>query len=250
MNDVYLITNTVNGKQYVGITCRGYLNRWREHVLSANSGSKTILHNAIRKYGEDVFNVELLASDIPNEDIRETEISFISKYHTFYSDGGYNMTYGGGGVAGLKHSESTKSRISNSLKGHVFPESRNKKISEAHKHIVKDEKWRNAISKSRLGKYKGEDNPFYGKHHSDATKCRIREANSGSNIEQLDLNSLEVLNTFYNLNDAGRWVVENNLSKAHYTTCAVRIGEVSRSTDTRSAYGYKWRKVEEGQSTN
>ena len=65
MNDVYLITNTVNGKQCVGVTRSGVDALFREHVLEANAGSSTILHNAVRKYGADHFTVMVLESNIP-----------------------------------------------------------------------------------------------------------------------------------------------------------------------------------------
>lgn len=31
LGEVYLITCLITGKQYVGITIRGYLNRWKKH---------------------------------------------------------------------------------------------------------------------------------------------------------------------------------------------------------------------------
>ena len=34
--DIYLITNLINGKQYVGQTTKGYLKRWRDHCTYAN----------------------------------------------------------------------------------------------------------------------------------------------------------------------------------------------------------------------
>ena len=67
MNEVYLITNRVNGKRYVGITSRGYQERFKEHIHDALNGSKTILHNAIRKYGQDNFDIILLEDNIPDE---------------------------------------------------------------------------------------------------------------------------------------------------------------------------------------
>ena len=42
MYDVYLITNRINGKRYVGITCRGYQARFQEHINEAMNGSKTM----------------------------------------------------------------------------------------------------------------------------------------------------------------------------------------------------------------
>lgn len=251
MNDVYIITNTVNNKKYIGITCRGYQERFKEHIHDALNSSKSILHNAIRKHGPEAFTVELLESDIPDDKIEEFEKYYIQKFNTFYTDGfGYNMTEGGGGMAGYKHTPEARRKISEKLKGHVFPESRNKKIQEFMKNREYKQEWKEALSNARKGRFTGEDNPFFGRHHSDVTKSLISDANSKYAILQLDKDTYQVLHEFKNLNDAGRWVVNNGLSSAMYTTCALRIGEVVRNTNVKCiAYGYHWRR-KEGQSTN
>lgn len=243
MNEVYLITNRVNGKHYVGVTCRDYLTRFKEHILNASEGSKTILHNAIRKYGLENFDIMLLETDVPDNLISEREKYYISLYNTFYTSGiGYNMTEGGGGVAGYKHTDTSKLQISESLKGHVFPESRNNKIKESMTGRVYKPEWREALSRARLGRFTGVNNPFFGKHHSDATKAIISKANSKRRILQIDIKSDEIISVHENLNSAGRWVVEAGLSNAQYTTCALRIGEVCRNSNSScTAYGFHWR---------
>ena len=49
------------------------------------------------------------------------------------------------------------------------------RISETHKGKTVTEETRKKQSQARKGKYCGEDNPFYGKHHTDETKTRISE---------------------------------------------------------------------------
>lgn len=252
MNQAYLITNIINNKKYVGITCRGYEERWHEHVLNAQTGIQTILGNAIRKYGQENFKLTLLEDDIPDELAASREQYYISSYNSFYDSGeGYNMTRGGGGVVGYKHTDETKAKISNSLKGHVFPESRNKKISDALKKVEKTFEWRSAISKARKGKYTEDSNGFYGKHHSQDTKKKISDANSGPRVFQIDSTSKAIIRIHKNLNSAGRWVVENGFSKGRPETCALRIGEIcNQYKDLKhKAYSFNWM-YEEGQSTN
>lgn len=250
MNEVYLITNRVNGKRYVGITCRGYKERFKEHVLNASEGSSTILHNAIRKYGPENFDLILLDSNIPDDQICDKEQYYIKLYNTFYTSGiGYNMTEGGGGVAGYKHSEESKLKISSSLKGHIFPESRNAKISSANKGVPKSLQHRQALSQARLGRFTGEDNPFFGKHHSDHSKSLVSKANSKHRIVRLS-NHNEILEIYDNLSFAGKWIVDNKLSSAKFNTCANRINEVCKNPNKCcTAYGYHWA-YEKGQSTN
>jgi predicted GIY-YIG superfamily endonuclease len=45
---IYIITNKINMKQYVGIT-RNMRKRWGEHKLTCNN--KTAMGKAIQKYG-------------------------------------------------------------------------------------------------------------------------------------------------------------------------------------------------------
>jgi hypothetical protein len=50
---IYVVTNTVNGKVYVGKTTKPFDGRWKEHQRITRSKSKRhYLHNAIRKHGE------------------------------------------------------------------------------------------------------------------------------------------------------------------------------------------------------
>lgn len=58
MGYIYKVTNTINGKIYVGQTIRTIKKRWKQHVYSAYHETKE--HNApiqyaIRKYGECAF---------------------------------------------------------------------------------------------------------------------------------------------------------------------------------------------------
>lgn len=256
MNEVYLITNRVNGKRYVGVTCRGYLNRFKEHIQDAlsstNASDKTrIIYNAIRKYGPENFDVILLEDNISDEEAGDREKYYIDLYKTFYAYKiGYNMTRGGGGVVGYRHTDQSKQKISNKLKGHKFLESRNKKIKDAMTGREYKQEWRDALSKSRIGRFTKENNPFYGKHHSDATKEILSKSNSKSAIRCIDPCTLQVLHTFRSQCEAGRWVVNNKFANSKPLTCAGRIGEVCRSGSLEhTAYGFHWR-FEEGQSTN
>jgi hypothetical protein len=61
---VYLITNTVNGKRYVGKTHRASRKRWADHCSAAKRGSQYPLHCAIRKYDKDAFAVVELTSGL------------------------------------------------------------------------------------------------------------------------------------------------------------------------------------------
>ena len=56
---LYLITNKVNGKRYVGQTTRTVEARWKQHCWPQNRNG--YMQNSIKKYGRDAFTVEELA---------------------------------------------------------------------------------------------------------------------------------------------------------------------------------------------
>lgn len=90
---VYLITNLVNNKKYVGIT-NDYKKRWSNH-RSMNSPSMAIA-KAIKKYGKENFKFELLEENVSIEDIDEKEQYYIQQLETHVSTGkGYNVSKGG-----------------------------------------------------------------------------------------------------------------------------------------------------------
>ena len=65
---IYLITNKINKKQYVGQTGISIEERWRKHIdNSKNCPNKQIITMAIAKYGQENFSIEELAK-CPLED--------------------------------------------------------------------------------------------------------------------------------------------------------------------------------------
>lgn len=108
---VYSITNTVNGKRYIGITTKSLQERWRNHYNQLSCG----IGPAIKKYGKDNFIIESLDDTASSlDELIEKEIHYISLLKPEY-----NRTKGGQGLWGFKHSEKTKQIISEKNKGHA-----------------------------------------------------------------------------------------------------------------------------------
>lgn len=64
MGFIYKITNTVNGKSYIGKTIHEpEKGRIRQH-LNEESPECRALHNAIKKYGREAFTYKILYKDI------------------------------------------------------------------------------------------------------------------------------------------------------------------------------------------
>lgn len=58
---IYLITNNINNKKYIGQTIQPLKNRIHQHVSkSRDIDVNTPLHNSIRKHGWSSFSVEII----------------------------------------------------------------------------------------------------------------------------------------------------------------------------------------------
>lgn len=95
---IYKITNTINGKSYIGQTIKDGETRWKEHRQHAfgshPSDQNKVLYQAIRKYGLENFTFEVIQDNISTfEELDKAEIYWINKYNSFVN--GYNCTFGG-----------------------------------------------------------------------------------------------------------------------------------------------------------
>ena len=92
---VYVYTNKINGKKYVGQTCRTLTER------AGKDGSGydqcTVFWNAIQKYGWDNFHGEILFDSLTHDEANKLEIKLISILKTSSKEYGYNISKGGTG---------------------------------------------------------------------------------------------------------------------------------------------------------
>lgn len=161
----YIVTNKLNGKQYVGFTSRTISQRWVEHILHSRRLKSQLLHKAIKKHGENNFIVEEIETFDNKKDVLAHEVYLIKNFKlnvSKYPDGnGYNLTDGGENPPNHKGK-----RLKNSEK------LRNRKLSDKHKenvsrglvgHIVSD------ITKQKIKKSNT------GKKHNNETKKKMQE---------------------------------------------------------------------------
>jgi len=91
---VYLITNLINGKRYVGQTTRSVEARWKSHTWACTLVKPTMpVTKAIKKYGKSNFKIEILQHCTSQEDTDAAEIHFATTLSTFVPKG-YNLRAG------------------------------------------------------------------------------------------------------------------------------------------------------------
>lgn len=107
---IYLITNTLNGKQYVGQTQRTLLHRMKQHLKE-----HLYIDRVIRKYGIENFTFKVLEECATIDELNEQERFWIATLNT-KKPNGYNLTDGGEGVPGMSHTKESCKKISKTMK--------------------------------------------------------------------------------------------------------------------------------------
>lgn len=134
-NQIYKITNLLNNKVYIGLTIQGARTRYIHHLYETRSGSKFPIHNSIRKHGMENFNLEILETSENSETLKELEKHYIKLYNSNNRKLGYNLTEGGDGTLGRKHSEETKSKIRNKAFNRIVSEETKNRMKASHEKL-------------------------------------------------------------------------------------------------------------------
>ena len=144
---IYKITNKINGKVYIGQTIHSLDDRWQQHIRNAKKGVRTHFYSAIRKYGENNFEPEVICEATTKEEMNLLETYYIQEYNSI--NVGYNMVDGGNNNVmfipevnqhhkDVVRSEENRTKISNSMKkkianGDFFKPEHRKKLSDKAK---------------------------------------------------------------------------------------------------------------------
>ena len=204
---IYCIENLVNSKKYIGQST-DIIKRWYEHrrTLKLKQHDNIYLQRAWDKYGEDNFQFYIMTA-CEVEKLDELEIYFIDLFNTTNNECGYNMTIGGDGTFGYKHTEETKRYISEIQTG--------RKLSEKHINSIKNA-WKNKIESG----YRPKTEHLLAYNMNQEKKIDCYDANNGTFIC-----------TFSGIQFASR---ELNLEAANI--CKVLLGHHKRCKNYYFAY--------------
>jgi group I intron endonuclease len=193
MIGIYKITNLVNGKIYYG-SSKDIEKRWRIHKnnLNNNKHHNIKLLNAWNKYGEENFKFDV---------IEECDETILLEKEQYYLDlkPDYNIGLKSSGGDNL-----TKNPNKNEIVGKITDSIRKRyslMTPEQKKEIFslpmdKNPNWKGGVSYkycecgvrikpindscSKCRNKSGENNPFFGKQHSEETKKKLSESKKGT----------------------------------------------------------------------
>ncbi len=237
---VYLITNNILDKSYVGSKMC-----YKEDPLNDGYwGSSKSLNEDYKTFGKENFSKKILQSNYLNKtDLLNGESEYILKYNTLYPNG-YNRflpnTNPGFHMGGSKASLETIQKLRESHKGQIpwntgktnylSPESREKmRIDKLGKPISEEVKQK--ISKNSKG--------FVGKH-SEESKEKIRKANTGRKHTDIEIEKIRLAHIGKTLSIEAREKLRNAKK-------GVKASEEARKNISNSHKGKKpWNKGKTG----
>ena len=159
---IYKVTNSVNSKVYIGQTVNSLAKRKEKHLRDAKSNidGSIVFYNALKKYRLSNFQWDIIDSAETKEELNKKEIQWIKKLKSHIRSGcGYNMTIGGEGSNGFKHSEKSKRKMSEVHKGFKHTEESKRKMSQNRSGIKRTPEMRKRDSEIRMGLGANEKNP-------------------------------------------------------------------------------------------
>ena len=195
VSGVYRITNTANGKFYVG-SAVNLRERWTRHKyrLRSKQHHNEHLQRSFLKHGEECFVFDVLEL-VGRDALIEREQYWIDTLRPEY-----NLSPTAGNIAGYKHTEEHKQRMSKNMTGvkrqplseehkrkiaeagvgRKCPQETRNKLSAAHKGKPKSEEHRRKISESLMG----HTNTVVGRKLSDETRAKISAAKTGKKASE------------------------------------------------------------------
>ncbi|WP_212634815.1 GIY-YIG nuclease family protein [Runella slithyformis] len=136
---IYLITHKASEKQYIGLTIQTLERRWKYHLEQAFAGhikSHNSLHSAIREFGPDAFEIQMIDIGTTKKDLEQKEKYWIKELQTLIPKG-YNISTGGVSGGSNKKSIHVDNILFESIEkaGLYISETRNISIEAAKKRL-------------------------------------------------------------------------------------------------------------------
>ena len=189
---IYLTTNLVNGKIYVGK--HEFKNKVKNYL-----GSGTYFTRALKKYGKENFKRKILRLCYTLHELRIWEHVYIVKYKSYERSIGYNIAKGDvntseynpativevrkkisdGQLKYWKEHPEAKEKLSLRRKGAKASNETKKKLSDSLKKVKRTEEWKRKISEANNGKRHWAYGKTFTKEHRQNLSNGIKGKMSG-----------------------------------------------------------------------
>lgn len=236
---IYIITNDINDKVYIGQTVKTLEERKQDHFNTLRSGGSTHIYNAMRKYGWEHFSFAVLATAVTQDELDDLEDMYILKYDSIKH--GYNMMRGGRSnpmdseIVRAKHlarmqSADVRNRIGHTVHEQIQEqggrsEEYRRKMSEGKKELYASERGEAARQKFR------QSFRFTPEH--------FRALNDAKNKKVYCINqSGEVVAKFDRVKDAAQWWYDQGYIVKDVNQLCDKIKESSKKD--KFYRGLKW----------
>lgn len=236
---VYRIRNIINGKAYIGKAQNSFFRRYRHGRWWKFSNDA--LRSDFEKYGEESFDVTIMAEGLSPEEAIDCELFLIASHNSLFPNG-YNLVFYS--KENSKISEFTRTKMSISQKGRKATTLGYKHTAETRKFLSDIAKGRKPTSASNLKRSiseSGVNNHFFGKHHSEKTKQEISLKKTGipiyknmRSVMQLDKNSNLIIKKYQSIKEAS---ISTGLSRES-------IGHACAGS-AKTSGGFKWKYINE-----
>lgn len=167
---IYKILNKANGKFYIG-SAKNFYVRWHLHrsQLANNRHKNSHLQSAWSLYGEASFEFVVLEE---TSLLKEREQYWLDATKCYYRDIGYNLRKIADTNLGLRWSDASKLKMSNSAKGKIISDETRAKMSLSRMGHEISEITRNKIRIANIGKPKTDEAK---KRMSEVDKSKYRK---------------------------------------------------------------------------
>jgi group I intron endonuclease len=183
---IYCIENIVNNKKYIGYTIDFY-KRKREHInyLIRGNHCNIYLQRSFVNYGKENFIFYIIEQcKLDYKELQEKEKYYIEFYNSYGLSKGYNLTKGGDGSLGYKHTEETKKKCSDFRKGKSLSEETKQKLSK----ILTGRKMSDEFKRKLSERSKKQ-------RHSEETKQKLRELHLGKKASEETKRKISIAST-------------------------------------------------------
>jgi len=210
-NFVYVTTNLVNGKQYIGDHSTNDLN-------DGYLGSGKYFINAVKKYGKQNFSRKILEHFKTKEEAFNCQSIYIERYNTVVPNG-YNISIvGGTNIKNNRLSEHHKEQLSIAIKKwHQdigFSQETKKKIGDSQRGKKRSEKSKENYKRGNALKNKGR------KMNEDSKKIMIQKLKGQKRSNQFKINvSLGSKNSRKQCEKCNKIIPLNVYNRCHGKKC-------------------------------